>query len=194
MKKNRLLDLGILSYFHPLQAVSCLCLMCSLTFLILGGPSLMHNFLQEDFENFWSECPWEEDLNYARAVCNQVSFFSYMSFSSIGIRLSSGSHFCMQVILWLMGTFDWLQPPLKSIKETKFWCYLLSHAGFHFNQHIIGLLNFFAYIRWNDPYCDLNHTSWSNLHHRNCKCNWFSGWCTIGSCAFDRWILEKCGM
>ncbi|QHO39078.1 tRNA-specific 2-thiouridylase MnmA [Arachis hypogaea] len=26
----------------------------------------------EDFENFWSECPWEEDLKYANAVCNQV--------------------------------------------------------------------------------------------------------------------------
>ncbi|CAH1454533.1 unnamed protein product [Lactuca virosa] len=26
----------------------------------------------EDFQNFWSECPWEEDLNYAKVVCNQV--------------------------------------------------------------------------------------------------------------------------
>ncbi|KAG5566264.1 hypothetical protein RHGRI_002012 [Rhododendron griersonianum] len=26
----------------------------------------------EDFENFWSECPWEEDLKYAKVVCNQV--------------------------------------------------------------------------------------------------------------------------
>ncbi|KAK9929958.1 hypothetical protein M0R45_027023 [Rubus argutus] len=29
-------------------------------------------WFQEGFENFWSECPWEEDLNYAKAVCNQV--------------------------------------------------------------------------------------------------------------------------
>ncbi|XP_028062139.1 uncharacterized protein LOC114265518 [Camellia sinensis] len=29
-------------------------------------------WFQEDFENFWSECPWEEDLKYAKAVCNQV--------------------------------------------------------------------------------------------------------------------------
>ncbi|KAG7947934.1 hypothetical protein I3843_14G120000 [Carya illinoinensis] len=29
-------------------------------------------WFQEDFENFWSECPWEEDLKYAQAVCNQV--------------------------------------------------------------------------------------------------------------------------
>lgn len=29
-------------------------------------------WFQEDFENFWSECPWEEDLSYARAVCHQV--------------------------------------------------------------------------------------------------------------------------
>ncbi|KAM0937641.1 putative sulfurtransferase [Dioscorea sansibarensis] len=30
-------------------------------------------WFQEDFENFWSECPWDEDLKYARAVCDQVS-------------------------------------------------------------------------------------------------------------------------
>lgn len=29
-------------------------------------------WFQEDFENFWSECPWEEDLRYAKAVCDQV--------------------------------------------------------------------------------------------------------------------------
>ncbi|CAH1434751.1 unnamed protein product, partial [Lactuca virosa] len=29
-------------------------------------------WFQEDFENFWSECPWEEDLKYAKAVCSQV--------------------------------------------------------------------------------------------------------------------------
>ncbi|KAK1267048.1 hypothetical protein QJS04_geneDACA016378 [Acorus gramineus] len=30
-------------------------------------------WFQEDFENFWSECPWDEDLKYARAVCEQVN-------------------------------------------------------------------------------------------------------------------------
>ncbi|EYU26175.1 hypothetical protein ABFS82_14G216300 [Erythranthe guttata] len=29
-------------------------------------------WFQEDFENFWTECPWEEDLKYAKAVCGQV--------------------------------------------------------------------------------------------------------------------------
>ncbi|CAL9082590.1 unnamed protein product [Musa acuminata var. zebrina] len=29
-------------------------------------------WFQEDFQNFWSECPWDEDLKYARAVCDQV--------------------------------------------------------------------------------------------------------------------------
>lgn len=29
--------------------------------------------LQEDFENFWSECPWDEDLKFAQAVCDEVS-------------------------------------------------------------------------------------------------------------------------
>ncbi|CAA2992247.1 uncharacterized protein LOC111400950 [Olea europaea var. sylvestris] len=29
-------------------------------------------WFQEDFENFWSECPWEEDMRYAKAVCDQV--------------------------------------------------------------------------------------------------------------------------
>ncbi|KAK8924060.1 hypothetical protein KSP39_PZI019778 [Platanthera zijinensis] len=29
-------------------------------------------WFQEDFANFWSECPWDEDLKYAKAVCEQV--------------------------------------------------------------------------------------------------------------------------
>ncbi|GAB4856045.1 hypothetical protein Ancab_024684 [Ancistrocladus abbreviatus] len=29
-------------------------------------------WFQDDFENFWSECPWDEDLKYAKAVCDQV--------------------------------------------------------------------------------------------------------------------------
>ncbi|KAG6516331.1 tRNA-specific 2-thiouridylase MnmA-like [Zingiber officinale] len=29
-------------------------------------------WFQEDFENFWSECPWDEDLKYATIVCDQV--------------------------------------------------------------------------------------------------------------------------
>ncbi|XVE60014.1 hypothetical protein DITRI_Ditri05aG0092700 [Diplodiscus trichospermus] len=29
-------------------------------------------WFQEDFENYWTECPWEEDMKYARAVCDQV--------------------------------------------------------------------------------------------------------------------------
>ncbi|CAM8916687.1 unnamed protein product [Rhodiola kirilowii] len=29
-------------------------------------------WFQEDYENFWSQCPWDEDLKYAKAVCDQV--------------------------------------------------------------------------------------------------------------------------
>lgn len=29
-------------------------------------------WFQEDFENFWSECPWEDDLKNAQAVCDEV--------------------------------------------------------------------------------------------------------------------------
>ncbi|XP_015088615.1 uncharacterized protein LOC107031683 isoform X1 [Solanum pennellii] len=29
-------------------------------------------WFQEDFENYWSECPWEDDLKYAKGVCDQV--------------------------------------------------------------------------------------------------------------------------
>ncbi|XP_074579804.1 uncharacterized protein LOC141836262 [Curcuma longa] len=29
-------------------------------------------WFQEDFENFWSECPWDEDIKYATIVCDQV--------------------------------------------------------------------------------------------------------------------------
>lgn len=29
-------------------------------------------WFQEDFENFWSACPWDEDLTYAKSVCDEV--------------------------------------------------------------------------------------------------------------------------
>nr|CAD1822342.1 unnamed protein product [Ananas comosus var. bracteatus] len=29
-------------------------------------------WFQEDFRNFWSECPWDDDLKYATAVCDQI--------------------------------------------------------------------------------------------------------------------------
>ncbi|OVA19415.1 tRNA-specific 2-thiouridylase [Macleaya cordata] len=29
-------------------------------------------WFQEDYENFWSACPWDEDLKYAEAVCDQI--------------------------------------------------------------------------------------------------------------------------
>ncbi|KAF5187377.1 tRNA-specific 2-thiouridylase MnmA [Thalictrum thalictroides] len=29
-------------------------------------------WFQEDYENFWSACPWDEDLTYAKAVCEQI--------------------------------------------------------------------------------------------------------------------------
>jgi len=29
-------------------------------------------WVQEDFRNFWGECPWEEDLGYAQGVCDQA--------------------------------------------------------------------------------------------------------------------------
>ncbi|TYG67429.1 hypothetical protein ES288_D05G075200v1 [Gossypium darwinii] len=35
-------------------------------------PFYLKIWFQEDFENYWTECPWEEDLKYARAVCDQV--------------------------------------------------------------------------------------------------------------------------
>uniref|UniRef100_A0A0E0K9F7 tRNA-5-taurinomethyluridine 2-sulfurtransferase n=1 Tax=Oryza punctata TaxID=4537 RepID=A0A0E0K9F7_ORYPU len=28
-------------------------------------------WFQEDFRNFWSECPWDDDLKYAQAVCDK---------------------------------------------------------------------------------------------------------------------------
>ncbi|CAH1439000.1 unnamed protein product [Lactuca virosa] len=41
----------------------------SIYLIEMGG---LEDSFKEDFENFWSECPWEEDLKYAKAVCNQV--------------------------------------------------------------------------------------------------------------------------
>ncbi|CAN0919007.1 DNA-damage-repair/toleration protein DRT111, chloroplastic [Linum grandiflorum] len=35
-------------------------------------PCVLPQNLVPDYENFWSECPWDEDLKYATAVCNQV--------------------------------------------------------------------------------------------------------------------------
>ncbi|KAF9595996.1 hypothetical protein IFM89_006923 [Coptis chinensis] len=29
-------------------------------------------WFQEDYENFWAACPWDEDLKYAEAVCDQI--------------------------------------------------------------------------------------------------------------------------
>ncbi|CAH1454540.1 unnamed protein product [Lactuca virosa] len=42
----------------------------------------------EDFQNFWSECPWEEDLKYAKAVCNQVAFFTFILSISFYLQIS----------------------------------------------------------------------------------------------------------
>ena len=30
-------------------------------------------WFQEDYENFWASCPWEDDLAVAEQVCAQVS-------------------------------------------------------------------------------------------------------------------------
>lgn len=30
-------------------------------------------WFQEDFRNYWSECPWEEDLQYCQAVCDKLN-------------------------------------------------------------------------------------------------------------------------
>ncbi|CAN0903090.1 tRNA-specific 2-thiouridylase MnmA [Linum grandiflorum] len=76
-----------LSAFRPMFSVSTKLLPslpfpskpCSLQLtppLIFFNPSSPAFYLkiwfQEDYENFWSECPWDEDLKYATAVCNQV--------------------------------------------------------------------------------------------------------------------------
>ncbi|XP_031489095.1 uncharacterized protein LOC116256757 isoform X1 [Nymphaea colorata] len=48
----------------------------SLRLLCAAGHSCTAFYLkiwfQEDFDNFWSACPWDEDLKYAEAVCKQV--------------------------------------------------------------------------------------------------------------------------
>ncbi|CAH1454532.1 unnamed protein product [Lactuca virosa] len=42
----------------------------------------------EDFQNFWCECPWEEDLKYAKAVCNQIAFFTFILSISFYLQIS----------------------------------------------------------------------------------------------------------
>ncbi|KAH7298960.1 hypothetical protein KP509_25G066900 [Ceratopteris richardii] len=48
----------------------------ALRLLLAAGHSCTAFYLkiwfQEDFENFWSSCPWEEDLKYAHAVCDEA--------------------------------------------------------------------------------------------------------------------------
>lgn len=48
----------------------------ALRLLLSAGHSCTAFYLkiwfQEDFENFWSSCPWDEDLKYAKAVCDEV--------------------------------------------------------------------------------------------------------------------------
>ncbi len=41
----------------------------------------MQIWFQEDFRNFWDACPWEEDLEYCRAVC-----------SRLGVSKAGGQH------------------------------------------------------------------------------------------------------
>ncbi|KAE8656680.1 GTPase Der-like [Hibiscus syriacus] len=40
--------------------------------MLLATPALFLPQNLEDFENYWTKCPWEDDLKYARAVCDQV--------------------------------------------------------------------------------------------------------------------------
>lgn len=48
----------------------------ALRLLLAAGHSCTAFYLkiwfQEDFENFWSSCPWDEDLKFAQAVCDEV--------------------------------------------------------------------------------------------------------------------------
>ncbi|MCO5556947.1 hypothetical protein L7F22_010502 [Adiantum nelumboides] len=48
----------------------------ALRLLLAAGHSCTAFYLkiwfQEDFENFWSSCPWDEDLKYAQAVCDEA--------------------------------------------------------------------------------------------------------------------------
>ncbi|THF99874.1 hypothetical protein TEA_021104 [Camellia sinensis var. sinensis] len=49
-------------------------------------------WFQEDFENFWSECPWEEDLKYAKAVCNQGSSYVVLIYSLASLSIFQVSY------------------------------------------------------------------------------------------------------
>jgi hypothetical protein len=45
----------------------------------------MQIWFQEDFRNFWDACPWEEDLGYARQVCEFKSNHIIASSISPGV-------------------------------------------------------------------------------------------------------------
>ena len=66
---NRVLLFGqeieyLLLRFNPLLFTNLFCL-----------------WLQEDYRNFMPGCPWEEDLKYARAVCDEVGAIPFIYFS-----------------------------------------------------------------------------------------------------------------
>ncbi|KAI8573170.1 hypothetical protein RHMOL_Rhmol01G0257900 [Rhododendron molle] len=63
----------------------------SVPFSLLEWYVSVPDCVSEDFENFWSGCPLEEDLKYAKAVCNQVlSSFLCSMFSAVNFLCEKG--------------------------------------------------------------------------------------------------------
>ncbi|KAG6393322.1 hypothetical protein SASPL_147561 [Salvia splendens] len=95
--------------------------------------------ISEDFENFWSECPWEEDLRYAKAVCDQVIVKTSDNFSDhtvvyVGLDNGSDKALLTQLLnpdtsLWQMH-FYWhrVDVPLEVVHLTdEYWNNVVSY-------------------------------------------------------------------
>uniref|UniRef100_A0A0E0CVZ6 tRNA-5-taurinomethyluridine 2-sulfurtransferase n=1 Tax=Oryza meridionalis TaxID=40149 RepID=A0A0E0CVZ6_9ORYZ len=61
-------------------------------------------WFQEDFRNFWSECPWDDDLKYAQAVCDKIDvplevvhlsdeYWNHVAIEKLGFDYIASGHY-----------------------------------------------------------------------------------------------------
>lgn len=71
-------------------------------------------WLQEDYRNFMPGCPWEEDLKYAKAVCDEVgaipsiSFSCWWSVTYLGSNMSPNKVICINWVMISIEVLVWL--------------------------------------------------------------------------------------
>ncbi|KAL5981985.1 hypothetical protein ACLOJK_016052 [Asimina triloba] len=79
----------------------------------------------EDFENFWSACPWDEDLKYAQEVCDQAGAFMD-AISSMEFDYVASGHYARVVHLYQPDGSSVLELSNDMVKDQT---YFLSHLS-----------------------------------------------------------------